>query len=243
MTLIPFIFLIGIILGSFLNVVIYRIPIGENIAFPPSKCPNCQNNLKAYHNVPIFSWLFLKGKCAFCKEKISARYPIIEFISGVLAVLLYLKLGLVWYLPFVFLSFISLLALSMIDFDYMAVPDSVNYTALLFALIQPDFISAGIAAIGTAAVLYGLGFIASKLAGKEAMGMGDVIVAGTMGALLGFPNVLFAIFLSAILILIPSLLARGKEYPFVPFLVMATLIIYVYDNEAMTFIKKLYGIE
>ena len=243
MIVISFIFLIGIIFGSFLNVVIHRIPIGENIAFPASKCPTCQTPLKAYHNIPVFSWLFLKGKCAFCKEKISARYPIIELIGGLLAVLLYFKLGLVWYLPFVFLSFLSLLALSMIDFDYMGVPDSVNYAALAFALIQPDFLHAGMYALATAGVLYGLGFIASKLAGKEAMGMGDVIVAGTMGALLGFPNVLLAIFLSAILIMIPSLLTRGKEYPFVPFLSMATLILYIYDTQIVELIKGFYGIQ
>jgi len=242
MILISFIFIIGIIFGSFLNVVIHRIPLGESIAFPASKCPSCQTSLKPYHNIPIFSWLFLKGKCHFCKEKISLRYPLIELIGGILALLIYFKIGLVWYLPFVFLSFLSLLALSMIDFDYMGVPDSVNFAALIFALFQPDFIQAGVAAIGTAGVLYILGFIASKLAGKEAMGIGDVIVAGTMGALLGFPNVLIAIFLSAMLIMIPSLLTKGKAYPFVPFLSMATLIMYIYDNQIINLIKSFYGI-
>ena len=238
-----FFFLIGILFGSFLNVVIHRIPLGESIAYPSSKCPTCQTSLKWYHNIPIFSWVFLGGKCAFCKEGISKRYPIIELIGGILFALLYLKIGLVWYLPFVFLSFLMLLALSMIDFDYMAVPDSVNYAALFFAVITPNFIDAGISAALTAGILFLLGFIASKIAGKEAMGMGDVIVAGTMGALLGFPNVLFAIFLAAILILPPSLLNRGKEYPFVPFLALATLLIYIYDTQALAFIKSIYGIQ
>jgi len=240
--IISFFFLIGIIFGSFLNVVIYRVPKGESIAFPASKCQSCGNSLKWYHNIPIFSWLALRGKCAFCSDKISKQYPIIEFIGGIIFVLLYLKLGLVWELPFVFLSFLALLALTMIDFEYMAVPDSVNFAALGFALIQPNFIEAGIAAGATAGILFLLGFISSKIAGKEAMGMGDVIVAGTMGALLGFPNVLVAIFLSALLILIPSILTRGKAYPFVPFLAMATLLIYIYDTQAITFIKNVYGI-
>jgi len=236
------VFIYGITIGSFLNVVIYRIPNNLSVVSPPSACPSCGNRLKMYHNIPILSWLLLRGKCGFCKTKISFQYPLIELITGIIFLLIFFKIGWVWYLPFVCLSFASLLALSMIDFKYMAVPDSVNFTALGFALIQPEFISAGIAALVTAGVLYVLGYIASKLARKEAMGLGDVIVAGTMGALLGFPNVLFAIFLSAILILVPSLLTKGKAYPFVPFLSMATLILFIYDNEILLFIKNIYGI-
>lgn len=238
-----FLFIFGAVIGSFLNVVIYRVPRGENVVFPASHCSSCGNSLKWYHNVPIFAWLALRGKCGFCKSPISKQYPIIELISGLLFIVLYFKVGLVWYLPFVFLSFLSLLALSMIDFEYMAVPDSVNFAALIFALIQPDFLNALMYAAITAGVLYGLGFLASVLAGKEAMGGGDVIVAGTMGALLGFPNVLLAIFLSAILIMIPSIIKRGYPLPFVPFLAMATFIIYLYDNQAIQFIKNIYGIQ
>jgi len=236
------VFIYGITIGSFLNVVIYRVPNNLSVISPPSACPSCGNRLKMYHNIPILSWLLLRGKCGFCKTNISFQYPLIEFITGIIFLLIFLKIGWVWYLPFVSLSFAALLALSMIDFKYMAVPDSVNFTALFFALIQPDFINAGLAALVTAGVLYVLGYIASKLARKEAMGLGDVIVAGTMGALLGFPNVLFAIFLSAILILVPSLLTKGKAYPFVPFLSMATLILFIYDNEILLFIKNIYGI-
>jgi len=76
------VFLFGISIGSFLNVIIHRIPKEESIVFPASHCPKCNKSLKWYHNIPLFSWIFLKGKCAFCKESISFRYPIIEFING-----------------------------------------------------------------------------------------------------------------------------------------------------------------
>ncbi len=236
------VFILGAMIGSFLNVVIYRIPKGESIVFPSSKCQSCQTPLKWWHNIPIFSWLFLRGKCYFCHEKISAQYPMVEFLTGVIFAVLYLKLGLVWYLPFIAASFAALFALVMIDFKYMAVPDNVNFAALLFALVQPDFIHAALYAAIAAGGLYLIGLLSSLLAGRQAMGGADVIVAGTMGALLGFPNFFVAIFLSAILAIIPALIYREKGVPFVPFLAMATLITYLYDTQATQLLEKLiYG--
>ena len=236
------VFIFGAMIGSFLNVVIYRIPKGESIVFPSSKCQSCQTSLKWYHNIPIFSWVFLGGKCAFCKEKISAQYPIVEFITGIIFVALYFKLGLVWYLPFIAASFAALLALVMIDFKYMAVPDNVNFAALVFALVQPEFLSALMYAAIAAGGLYLIGLLSSLLARKEAMGGADVIVAGTMGALLGFPNFFVALFLSALLAMIPALLNRKTGVPFVPFLALATFIVYLYDTEATQLLETvIYG--
>jgi len=236
------VFIFGAMIGSFLNVVIYRIPKGESIVFPSSKCQSCQNSLKWWHNIPIFSWLFLRGKCYFCKDKISAQYPIVEFLTGIIFVALYFKLGLVWYLPFIAASFAALLALVMIDFKYMAVPDNVNFAALIFALIQPEFLSALMYAAIAAGGLYLIGLLSSLLARKEAMGGADVIVAGTMGALLGFPNFFVALFLSALLAMIPALLNRKTGVPFVPFLALATFIVYLYDTEATQLLETiLYG--
>ena len=236
------IFAFGIIVGSFLNVVIYRIPKGESIIFPASKCQSCQTPLKWYHNIPLFSWLLLKGKCSFCNEPIAKQYPMVELTTGIIFVILFLKLGLVWYLPFVAASFAALFALVMIDFKYMAVPDNINFAALLFALMQPNFLHAAIYATIAAGGLYLIGLLSSLLARRQAMGGADVIVAGTMGALLGFPNFFIAIFLSAILAIIPALIYRERGVPFVPFLAMATFIVYLYNAEATQLLKRLiYG--
>lgn len=236
------VFIFGAMIGSFLNVVIYRIPKGESIVFPSSKCQSCQNTLKWWHNIPIFSWIFLRGKCYFCKEKISAQYPLVEFLTGIIFVALYFKLGLVWYLPFIAASFAALFALVMIDFEYMAVPDNVNFAALIFALIQPEFLSALMYAAIAAGGLYLIGLLSSLLARKQAMGGADVIVAGTMGALLGFPNFFIALFLSALLAMIPALIWRDKGVPFVPFLALATFIVYLYDTQATQLLETLiYG--
>jgi len=236
------VFVFGAMIGSFLNVVIYRIPKGENIAFPASHCQHCNTPLKWYHNIPIFSWLFLRGKCAFCKEPIAKQYPMVELFTGIIFVLLYFKLGLVWYLPFVALSFAALFALVMIDFKYMAVPDNVNFAALVFALVQPDFLHAAIYAAIAAGGLYLIGLLSSLLAGRQAMGGADVIVAGTMGALLGFPNFFVALFLSAILAIVPALIYRERGVPFVPFLAMATFIVYLYDTQTHQLLERMiYG--
>jgi len=236
------IFIFGTMIGSFLNVVIYRIPKGESIVFPASKCQSCQTPLKWYHNIPIFSWLALRGKCAFCKESIAKQYPIVEFVTGIIFMALYFKLGLVWYLPFMAASFAALFALVMIDFKYMAVPDNVNFAALIFALVQPDFLHAVMYAAIAAGGLYLIGLLSSLIARKQAMGGADVIVAGTMGALLGFPNFFVALFLSALLAMIPSLINRKTGVPFVPFLALATFIVYIYDIQAAQILEKIiYG--
>jgi len=225
------VFIFGIVFGSFLNVLIYRIPNNENIAYPASKCQSCQTPLKWWHNIPIFSWIFLKGKCHFCQDKIAMQYPLIEFTTGVLAVMLFLKIGLVWYMPIVFVVFALLLALVMIDFKYMAIPDSLNLLALALAIINPYALDSIENALLAAGGLTLLRYYVSYFLNREAMGEGDIIVAGTMGALLGFPLFFYALFLSALLAIIPSLVAKDKAVPFVPFLAMATFIVYMADKQ------------
>ena len=242
LAIVVFIFIFGIIIGSFLNVLIYRIPKGDSIAYPASKCQSCQTPLKWYHNIPIFSWIFLRGKCGFCGEKISIQYPIIELVTGLIAVSLFYKLGLVWYMPIVFVVFALLLALVMIDFKYMAVPDNLNLLALALAVISPNVLGSLHDALLSAGGLTLLRYYLSFFLNKEAMGEGDIIVAGTMGALLGFPLFFYALFLSAILAIVPSLMAKDRAVPFVPFLAMATFIVYMFDTQVSSLVDFIiYG--
>lgn len=278
------VFIIGICIGSFLNVVIYRIPKGESIVFPSSKCQSCQRPLKWYHNIPIFSWLFLKGQCHYCTSPISKQYPMIEFLTGLIFVAVFWKMGLTIFALTTSIVFTALLALTMIDFKYMAVPDSINFFAFGVALIQPNFFDAILYGLLAAGGLYLVGVISSFIACRQAMGGGDVILAGTMGALLGFPNFFIALFLSAILALIPSLLAtyHAKDHenidtpdpvdnqerslsicfkklfekeeeivdvedlepvaggvPFVPFLALATFIVFLFDAQFLELASRI----
>jgi len=241
-----FIFLIGSAIGSFLNVVIYRVPLKKSIVSPPSSCPKCGAKIKPYHNIPILGWLILKGKCANCKEPISIRYPVIELLTGMLAVFIFYKFQ-TFDIFFIinFSVFATLLALLMIDFDYKAVPDSLNLLALTLAFFSsPDIIDN----IKNALIMMGLlsliRFYVSYLIKKEALGEGDIIVAGTMGALLGVRLSLIAIFIASLLAIFPSLYNRIKnkdlELPFIPFLALATFIVWYFKDYFLYIWSVLY---
>lgn len=266
-----FAFILGTLIGSFLNVVILRIPKEQSIAFPSSHCYSCQTPLKPWHNIPLFSWLFLGGKCAFCKSKISIQYPIIELASGLIFLILANKYGISFPIFFVALSFLMLLALSSIDLKYKMVPDSLNLLALVFAIfgawtpsaiftnLQNAMIFAGGFTLLRFALSYMLTSSAQRRARKtitswtknyhtypfiEAMGEGDIMVAATMGALLGAKLTLVAIFLSAVLAL-PVLLylkrkSQEQSVAFVPFLALATFIVYIFDSPILAYIEANY---
>lgn len=264
--------ILGLLFGSFLNVVILRLPKDESVVFVSSHCSTCKESLKPWHNIPLFSWIFLRGKCAFCKSNISAQYPIIELLSATVAFSLVYKMGLNLPTIFITCSFLTLLALSMIDFKYKMVPDSLNLLALFFAILGAwslsgivlNFTNALIFAGSFTLLRFALSYILTSSAHREAkktttswsknyhtypfveaMGEGDIMVAATMGALLGVKLTLVAIFFSALLALpVMLLVARGsreeQRVPFVPFLALATFIVYIYDSAIMHYIEANY---
>ena len=267
-----FAFIFGLLFGSFLNVVILRIPKGESVVFEGSYCYSCKNKLKPWHNIPLFSWLFLRGKCSFCKTKISVQYPLIEFTSGLIFLAIAGQYGLSLPAFFIALSFLMLLALSMIDFKYKMVPDSLNILAIFFAVLGA-WSPAGLILNFQNALLFAGGFTLLRFmlsyyltssiyrAGLktktswnkhydrtpfiEAMGEGDIMVAATMGAILGVKLTLVAIFLSALLALPVMLVVmkRSREeqrVPFVPFLAMATFIVFIYESPILAYIEANY---
>ena len=129
-----FVFLLGAAVGSFLNVVIYRVPRELSIVFPNSACPNCKNPIKPYDNIPIFGWLLLGGKCRSCKEKISPRYPAVELLTALVFLLVYWQIGFGAFLPVCLVFAATLLALVFIDAEHMILPDVINFPLLAFAL-------------------------------------------------------------------------------------------------------------
>ena len=267
-----FAFIFGTVFGSFLNVVILRLPQEQSIVYGASHCPSCQRPLKPWHNIPLFSWLFLRGKCAFCATKISMQYPFIEFLSGLVFLVLALKYPPSLPIFLIALSFLTLLALSMIDLKYKIVPDSLNLLAMLFAVLGAWNI-AGLLTNLQNALLFAGGFTLLRFALSyfltssvyraglktktswnkhfdrtpfiEAMGEGDIMVAATMGALLGFKLALVAIFFSALLALPIMLLVQNgtqeeKRVPFVPFLSLATFIVFILDTPILHYIEANY---
>jgi len=234
----------GLLIGSFLNVLIIRIPKEESVVFPSSHCVSCGKNLKWYHNIPLFSYLFLKGECAFCKSKISIQYPLIEVATSLLFALSYIKLHDFTFSFIVGGVFALLLALSIIDFRFKEVPDSLNLLALTLSFVSSmtvleNFQNALLFAGGFSF----LRFYVSYLAKKEAMGEADIMIAGTIGAMVGVKLGLVVIFLSAILALPVFLVANKKdlEIPFIPFLALALLIVYFFSDFFKNLLVVLYG--
>jgi leader peptidase (prepilin peptidase)/N-methyltransferase len=245
-----FVFILGAAIGSFLNVLILRIPLDQSVSFPASHCMSCNTPLRFYHNIPIFSWLFLRGKCAFCGEKISPQYPIIELLSALIFVFSVMKLGLGIEGLGVATAFVLLLALSVIDYRYKMVPDSLNLAALSVAVLSVASFAHLLHNFQNALLFAGgftlLRFYLSYALKKEAMGEADIMIAATMGAILGIPLALAAIFIAAVLALPALLLTQGeseesKQLPFIPFLAMGAWIALMFDRFISTYLAGLYG--
>ena len=214
----------GLCFGSFLNVLILRLPRDENIAFPSSHCFSCGRKLKFYHNIPLFSYIFLRGKCGFCDSKISFQYPLIEAIAGILSALIYFNFGFSAQSLFIGIAILLLLALSVIDWRFSEVPDSLNFSALIFGIVggifwHRDFIFVIGSAFAFAGFFTLLRFAFQSFAKKEALGEGDIIIVATIAAILGWKVAFIAIFLGAVFSLF-VLLFKGKDFklPFIPFL-------------------------
>ncbi len=249
--LIPIIFIFGSIIGSFLNVVIYRLPREKSIVYPPSSCPSCRYKIKWYENIPIISYLFLRGKCRQCKAKIPLRYPFVEFITGLGAVFIYIKWGLTLDSLFYFIFLSLIIAIIFIDIDFKIIPDELNLigfiSGIIFSFFRNDFsfVDAVLGSIVGAGFLFLTGYLYMKLRKIEGLGMGDVKMMAFVGAYLGLFGSLFTIFfgslLGAVVGITLSLLKEGKyqgtlEIPFGPFLGISA-IIYMFFGD---YIKQIY---
>ena len=235
--------LFGLLFGSFLNVLILRIPKEQSVIFPSSHCPQCKNKLKFYHNIPIFSWLFLRGKCAFCSQKISIQYPLVELFSALIFLVIFLKNPNITQALIASLVFALLFGLSIIDFRYKAVPDSLNLAALSLAIfssnIADNFINALLFAGGFALLRFYVSFIVKK----EALGEADIMIAATIGAMVGVKLGLICIFLSAIIALPVFMIVKNRdlEIPFIPFLAIALFLVYIFDEFFLKVFTNIYG--
>lgn len=215
--------LLGAIIGSFLNVCIYRIPLEQSIAFPGSHCFSCGKAIPWYHNIPILSWLVLRGKCANCKAEISARYLIVEALTALLFLMAFIQWGAAFLLhmtpisnpaliPVHWLFICSLIVGTFIDFDHWIIPDRVTLggmlAGLLFSALLPEMQGEMIwwkgllwSAVGLVTgfgILFLIAVIGEKIFKKEAMGMGDVKWLGAFGAFFGWKAVIFILIFACV---------------------------------------------
>ncbi len=236
------VFVLGASVGSFLNVVIYRLPAGLSLLRPPSRCPSCLTRLKPYDNVPVIGWLWLRGRCRYCALPIAPRYPMVEFLSGCLFWLTFFICGVSLKTPgyWVFISW--LLALAFIDLDTMTLPNPLTQSGVILGLMFQALLGWGTGSwtglahgvvSGFGAAVLGIWvfdlirLIGSLAFGQTAMGGGDAKLAAMIGAWLGVKLMLLSSFLACFVgaliggggILL-GFLGRRQPIPFGPYLVL-----------------------
>lgn len=192
----------GACVGSFLNVVIHRVPRGQSIVTPPSACPKCHRKLRPWENVPVLGWMALRGRCAGCHESISIRYPIVETAGSVLAVTCLWQFGATVQALTMFALLAAMLAVAFIDWEFMIIPDGISLGFLVLGLglspfVGPGLLASSIGAVAAGGLLLAVGWLWEKLRGVEAMGGGDVKLMAAVGAFLGAVPALLVIFVGA----------------------------------------------
>ena len=226
-----YIFLVGLCIGSFLNVCIYRLPASQSIVHPRSKCPKCGKLIAFYDNIPIFSFLWLKGRCRHCGVKIGLRYPAVELLAGILALATFLKFGLRVEALIYFVFIACLLVVTFIDLDHRIIPDVITlpgihvFFAASFALPAMTYKAALLGIIAGGGSLFLVAWVYSLITKKEGMGGGDIKLLAMMGALLGWQGVVFTIFVSSLVgtlsglaVMLHSRKGLKLAVPFGPFL-------------------------
>ncbi len=241
------IFIFGAIIGSFLNVCIYRLPKGLSIVRPSSSCPSCGRHIKFYDNIPIVSYLLLGGRCRYCEAGISLKYPLVELVNAILYIVVFQRFGAYFSWPvFVYFVFISsLVVITFIDFQYQIIPDSITLPGIIIgaalgSTILPDpFNSTGL--LGFKASLTGvflggglfylIAVVGTAVFKKEAMGGGDIKMMAMVGGVLGWKGVFLTTFFGSLfgsVVGIIIIALKGKEWgsriPFGPYLALGSLL-------------------
>lgn len=244
--------MLGLILGSFFNVCIFRIPRGESIAYPPSHCQNCKSPVKKYDLIPVISFVLLKGSCRVCKDKISLQYPIVELITGLSFTVLFLKFGIS--IDFVFYIFLTsvLIITSIIDFNTRDIYEFLSVIGIIGGvgfIVYKYFTGGEVFTYILGAFI--IAFILSILAILGAMGWGDVEIAFMCGLYLGFYSSLLMLFISVVfggiagIIILISRRKSGKEdkaMAFGPYLALGCFISLTYGEGIIKSLINYYGL-
>ena len=236
-------FIFGAVVGSFLNVCIYRMPRDESVVSPPSHCPHCAHRIRWYDNIPLVSYLALRGKCRGCGARISLQYPLVELINGLLTLALFLRFGpsLTFLVLFLFCS--ALVVVTFIDIEHQIIPDEISLSGIVLGFACSFFLPwqnwlnslAGILLGGGSLLLVAWGY--HRLTGKEGMGGGDIKLLAMMGAFLGWKAVPFIIFAGSLVgsvVGISMMLFQKKDsklaIPFGPYLAFGALLYIFYGR-------------
>jgi leader peptidase (prepilin peptidase)/N-methyltransferase len=235
-------FVFGAMVGSFANVCILRIPAEESIVFPRSRCPKCKQPVRWYDNIPLISWILLRGRCRSCESPISFRYFVVELLTAIAAVTLYSRVGLgvEWLVLFPFLT--ALIIVTFIDLDHRIIPDAISLPGIAVGFLlslrgEPGPISSAIGIVTGGGLLLAVAWAYHAWTGREGMGGGDIKLLGMIGAFLGWKSVPFTMLLSSLtgsLVGIALMLWTRSDtkyaIPFGPFLALGAVAFIFYGD-------------
>ena len=234
-------FIWGLFIGSFLNVCIYRMPRSESIVRPRSHCVHCKQAVKWYENIPLLSYIFLRGKCSSCKNPISPRYFVVELLTGILFVSFYSKFGLGLELLLFLIVGCGLIVASFIDLEHQLIPDTVSLGGLALGLLASifysgiSFLDSLLGAVVGGLSLYLIGVAGQAIFKKEAMGFGDVKFLTMLGSFLGWQKVLLIFFLAPFFGAGVGIVAKFKykidTIPYGPYLSLAAVVVILFGEE------------
>jgi leader peptidase (prepilin peptidase)/N-methyltransferase len=239
-----FVFIFGAVVGSFLNVCIFRLPAKTSIIKPLSQCPHCHHPIRFYDNIPIISFIVLRGKCRDCDGKISWRYPLVELITAVLSLLLFLQFGLTLRFLIFFIFTAVLIVITFIDLDHQIIPDVLTlpgipiFFLLAIFVVKIPWLEALIGLLIGGGVLFAIAFVYEFLTKREGMGGGDVKLLAMIGGFLGWKSLIFILLFSSFSGAIAGITAmiikkQDMKYavPFGPFL-SAAAVAYLFWGDA-----------
>lgn len=241
-----FAFIFGAVVGSFLNVCIFRLPAKTSIIKPLSQCPHCHHPIRFYDNIPLISYIVLKGKCRDCGEKISWRYPLVELITATLSLLLFLQFGptLISLIFFIFTA--VLIVITFIDLDHQIIPDVLTlpgipvFFLLAIFVVKIPWLEALIGLLIGGGVLFAIAFVYELLTKREGMGGGDIKLLAMIGGFLGWKSLIFILLFSSFsgaIVGIAAMIIKKQDMkyavPFGPFLSAAAVAYLFWGNAFM----------
>ena len=232
-----YIFLIGLCVGSFLNVCIFRLPAEKSIVRPASACPHCGQTIRWYDNIPLISYILLRGRCRGCRAPISIRYPIVELLSGLFALAVFARFGLHLQALVYFIFIAALLVITFIDIDHRIIPDVISLPGIVLGLVfsfmipRLDWLNALMGILVGGGILLAIAWGYHLITGKEGMGGGDIKLLAMIGAFLGWQGVLFTIMGASLIgtLVGLTLMLKARKgiklaIPFGPFLAIGAIV-------------------
>lgn len=236
----------ALLLGSFLNVVIYRLPRKESVVWPGSHCPSCEHCLKVWDLIPILSYIWLGGRCCYCNDRISPRYLLVEILTTITFLLVYLKMDLLVETGVGWIFTAILIITAFIDIDEGIIPDIITYPGIIIGLFLSPY-TIGIKSSALGAIIFSGIFLSTAILSRGGMGGGDIKLAGVIGTFIGFGGSMMTLIIASLTggLWAAILLWQGKAdrktaIRFGPFLSVAAWLVWLYGTEILDFYLRVF---